>query len=115
MGAIKPHRSCNDKASDVRLQQALNHRKKFSFLESHMRRQALAEAAQRFTVTLPQPIEQRAQLLVICQCTLCKRLHFHAGQERQQRLFLNLKMRFQLIGEHPDYTLTDFSHQRLIV
>ncbi|MDP1742451.1 MAG: hypothetical protein Q8L50_15315 [Polaromonas sp.] len=114
MDAIKPHHPCNDKADDMQLKQGFNYREKLSFLESHMGCQALAKAAQRFSVIPPQFIKQRPQLLVFRHGALRKRPGFRAEQKRQQRLFLDLKVRLQFIGERPDCALAGFSHQTFI-
>ncbi|OGS98287.1 MAG: hypothetical protein A3K04_00240 [Gallionellales bacterium RBG_16_56_9] len=61
-----------------------------------------------------QAIEQCTQLLMICQCAFDKRLRFCAVQQRQQRHFLELKVRLQFIRECLDCLLAGSSHHFLI-
>ena len=75
-----------------------------------MSRQELAEAVQRLDIILLQTIEQRAQLPVVLPSALLKLPVFRAMQERQQRLLLKLKVRFQFGGKGLDHALAGLGY-----
>ena len=75
-----------------------------------MLRQKPAKKIQCLRITPAQIIEQRAQLLVICQSVLYQSLAFRIVQQWQERLLFDLEVRFKLISKDPDDTLAGLIH-----